>query len=247
MLKILCDEILIYADCFFGAIPGRSGIVMRQLYLSLRCRKWIEKLRLARHFEWTGIKNLSLGAGLRIAEDCRLLASGGKIVLGNRVGLNSGTILDATPSGEIKLADNVIVGPRCIFRACNHAFKDPHTPIMYQGHLSGQISVGEGTWIGAHCVLLPGVTVGKHVVIGAGAVVTGDIPDYAIAAGVPARVLKFREQDSKLLTNDKASNKSFSEKVTQASPALSNREEAPAFHSLKAPSPEESRQTIPPT
>lgn len=207
-----------------------------QLYLSLRCQKWIEKLRLARHFEWTGVKNLTLGAGLRIAEDCHLLASGGKIVLGNRVGLNSGTILDATPSGEIKLADNVIVGPRCIFRACNHDFKDPHTPVMYQGHLSGKISVGEGTWIGAHCVLLPGVTIGKHVIIGAGAVVTGNIPDYAIAAGVPARVLKFREQNSKLLTNEKASKKGFSETVAQASPAPSNYEAAPKFHSPEAPS-----------
>ena len=57
--------------------------------------------------------------------------------------------------------------------------------------------VGEGSWIGARVTLLPGVKIGRYCVIGAGAVVTKDIPDYAVAAGVPARVIRYwRTEDA---------------------------------------------------
>ena len=67
------------------------------------------------------------------------------------------------------------------------------TPINLQGHVSGDISVGNDVWIGSHVVVLPGVKIGNSVVIGAHSVVTKDIPDNAVAFGSPAKVIRYRE------------------------------------------------------
>ena len=71
----------------------------------------------------------------------------------------------------------------------NHRIEDPDRTMWDQGQTGGRIVIGDDVWIGASAVIVPNVTVGSHVVIAAGAVVTRDVPDYAIVAGVPARVI----------------------------------------------------------
>ncbi|MBK7031147.1 MAG: hypothetical protein IPH45_18960 [Bacteroidales bacterium] len=67
-------------------------------------------------------------------------------------------------------------------------------PVALQGVSAESTLIGNDVWLSANVIITPGVKIGNHVIVGAGAVVTKDIPDYAIAGGVPAKVLKYRNQ-----------------------------------------------------
>ena len=95
-------------------------------------------------------------------------------------------MLDAAP---ITIGDNCLIGPECGFYTVNHPM-DANTRVA--NYVYGEpITVGNNVWFGGHCVVLSGVTIGDNVVIGAGSVVTKDIPAGAVAAGNPARVLRY--------------------------------------------------------
>lgn len=94
-------------------------------------------------------------------------------------------ILDAN---KVKFGDNVFIAPNCGFYTAGH-------PLDYQTRNQGleyakPIEVGDNVWIGGNVVVLPGVTIGKNCVIGAGSVVTKDIPEGSLAYGNPCRVIK---------------------------------------------------------
>lgn len=92
---------------------------------------------------------------------------------------------------RIKLGNHVLLGPYVFIIDNEHYFEDVTTPISKQGSWSkGPIEIGDETWVGAYSKILGGVKIGKHCVIGAGSLVTRDIPDYSIAVGSPARVIK---------------------------------------------------------
>jgi acetyltransferase-like isoleucine patch superfamily enzyme len=74
--------------------------------------------------------------------------------------------------------------------ALNHNFADSSRKIDEQGISTKPVVIGDDVWIGANAVILPGVTIGRHVVVAAGAVVTKDVPDYSLVAGVPAKEIK---------------------------------------------------------
>jgi acetyltransferase-like isoleucine patch superfamily enzyme len=78
----------------------------------------------------------------------------------------------------------------------NHGYERIDVPISMQTQPEKMVTIGEGSWIGAGSVILPGSNIGKHVAIGANSVVTGVIPDYSVAVGSPARVIKRYSQDS---------------------------------------------------
>lgn len=95
--------------------------------------------------------------------------------------------------GMFKIGSNVIIGPDVIFITINHKFDRTNIPIKAQGHYEAkQITVLDDVWIGARAIILPGVCIGTGAIVGAGAVVTKSIPEYAIVAGNPARVIKSR-------------------------------------------------------
>ncbi|MCA9936785.1 MAG: hypothetical protein KC415_22775 [Anaerolineales bacterium] len=77
-----------------------------------------------------------------------------------------------------------------------HGFADVQRPISEQGYTNAPIVIEDDVWIGFQAVILPGVTVGKGSIIGAGAVVTKDVPPYSIMGGVPARLIRQRELPS---------------------------------------------------
>jgi acetyltransferase-like isoleucine patch superfamily enzyme len=72
----------------------------------------------------------------------------------------------------------------------NHGYEDITRPISQQTQPERAVVIGDGSWLGYGAVVLPGVTIGKHCVIGANSVVTSDIPDFSVAVGVPARVIR---------------------------------------------------------
>jgi acetyltransferase-like isoleucine patch superfamily enzyme len=96
--------------------------------------------------------------------------------------------------GRVTLGDDVLLAPEIIFVDSNHNWDRLDVPIKDQGSMSPQpIVVEQGAWIGIRAVILPGVRIGQGAIVGAGAVVTRDIPEYAIAAGNPAKVVRFRK------------------------------------------------------
>jgi len=117
-----------------------------------------------------------------------------KISIGNRVVIRPGTMLFADPrvnGAGIIIDDDVLIGSGAHLYCTNHRYDNPDKPIIDQGHYeSKQIQLKSGCWIGANVVILPGVTVGHNAVVGAGSVVTRDIPDSVIAAGNPAQIIK---------------------------------------------------------
>lgn len=114
---------------------------------------------------------------------------------GKNAEFRPGTMLFADPregeSGSITIEENVMIGSGVHMYVHNHRFDDPNLPIIAQGHYpSESITLKKGSWIGANAIILPGVTVGENSVIGAGSVVTCDIPPFSVAVGSPARVVK---------------------------------------------------------
>lgn len=143
-----------------------------------------------------GVKNLQVGKRFAMGINCTIFCegneSGSKIVIGENVSLNYGVSLNANEGGVIEIGNNVMIGPMTLFRAANHRFDAVDVPIKFQGHIPGKITIEDDAWLGAHIMVLPDVTIGKASVVGAGSVVTKDVPPHSVVAGNPAQVIKSR-------------------------------------------------------
>lgn len=113
-----------------------------------------------------------------------------KVSLGNHSGIG----INAKITGACTIGDYVMMGPNCTIYTWNHEFSDISRPMMEQSFSEErEVIIGDDVWIGGNVTILPGVTVGSHSIIGACSVVTKDVPEYAIVAGNPAQVKKFRK------------------------------------------------------
>lgn len=90
------------------------------------------------------------------------------------------------------IGDNVLIGPGVHILTATHNFEKIDLPICQQGSTQYYVKIGNDVWIGTNSIILPRVTVGSHAIIAAGAIVTKDIPDYAIVGGNPAKIIKMR-------------------------------------------------------
>jgi len=103
--------------------------------------------------------------------------------------------IDCDLRGEVHIGKNSIMGPEVVIWTTNHRMDRTDIPIMQQGNLPEEpVWIGDDVWIGTRVIILPGVKIGDHAVIGAGAVVAKDIPPWGIAVGNPARVIRYRNQ-----------------------------------------------------
>lgn len=91
---------------------------------------------------------------------------------------------------EIRIGADVYFGPNVYVTDQNHSIDRLDVPIGRQSEPERPVSIGDGSWLGTNAVVLPGVTIGRHVAVGAGSVVTTDLPDGVVAAGVPARIIR---------------------------------------------------------
>ncbi len=106
-----------------------------------------------------------------------------RLALGNNIIINKGvTILSA---GRVEIGDNVLMAPDVKIATVNHDLRDR----MNLYHF-GKVTIQENAWICIGAIICPGVTIGKNAVVAAGAVVTTDVPDNAMVAGNPARIIK---------------------------------------------------------
>ena len=124
----------------------------------------------------------------RKLDDVRILTPficdfGNRVTFGKDVFINHSAILSA--SGGIEFEDGCMAAPGLRIATINHDMNERHTIYTY-----GKVTVKQNAWIGMNVTICPGVTIGKYAVVGAGAVVTKGVPDYAVVAGVPAKVIK---------------------------------------------------------
>jgi acetyltransferase-like isoleucine patch superfamily enzyme len=118
----------------------------------------------------------------------------GRIAIGGGSFLNLNVMIAAVES--VSLGEHCMLANGCLVTDGNHRFDDFDKPVPWQGFTSkGPVTLGDNVWLGANVVVTSGVTIGRRSVIGANSVVIGDIPEFSIAAGAPAKVLKRIEHD----------------------------------------------------
>lgn len=117
---------------------------------------------------------------------------------GVTLGNDSGIGVRASVGEGTHIGNDVMMGPDCVIYTIMHRFDRTDIPMREQGYGPRQpVTIGNDVWIGGRVTILPGVTLGDGCVIGTGAVVTHDVPPYAVAAGVPAKVIKYRNKGEK--------------------------------------------------
>ena len=125
-------------------------------------------------------------------ESRAFFGSGRSLSIGDNSGL--GINFSVMGGGKIVIGKNVMIGPDVLLVTSNHDFSSTDTCMIEQGSKTPEkITIGDDVWIGARAIILKGVAIGSGAIVGAGAVVTKAVPDWAIVAGNPARVLKSRK------------------------------------------------------
>lgn len=112
------------------------------------------------------------------------------IALGDHVNINERCTLDG--NGGLEIGDYVWLAQNVTILTAAHHFGRRDILLREQGNWNGRVTIGRDSWLGVNVVVLPGVTIGEGAVVGAGSIVTHDVPPYAVVAGVPARVLRYR-------------------------------------------------------
>jgi carbonic anhydrase/acetyltransferase-like protein (isoleucine patch superfamily) len=110
------------------------------------------------------------------------------LAIGDRCVIGRGSHIVAHQS--VTVGDDVWTGPYVYITDQNHGYEDPDTPIGSQFPVNRPVSIGAGSWIGAGAIILPGARIGRNVVVAAGSVVRGTVPDRCVVAGVPARIVR---------------------------------------------------------
>ena len=197
-----------------SALPGALGLLLRsKLYPQLLGRTG-RNVTFGANVVLRHPHKIRIGDNVVIDDACCLDAKGADnrgIDIGNGVFIGRGTILSCK-NGDIVVEDHANIGFNCeIFSGSrvrlgkhalvaaytylvggDHTYRRTDAPVLYQDRIARGIEVDDNVWLGAHVVVADGVTIGRDAIVGAGAVVRDEIPPFAIAAGVPARVVRDR-------------------------------------------------------
>ena len=149
-------------------------------------RAWSSKIYWSVRMDTPPYRRFWLGRRSVIESYCCINNAVGDVTIGDytRIGIHCTVIGPVCIGHHVNLAQGITV------TALNHNFADTNRRIDEQGISTRPVVIGDDVWIGANAVILPGVTIGRHVVVAAGAVVTKDVPDSCVVAGIPAKVVK---------------------------------------------------------
>jgi serine acetyltransferase len=132
---------------------------------------------------------VTISAGLVPGQD---LGPDPVLRIGDRCVIGRGSHIVA--HADITIGDDVWTGPYVYITDQNHGYDDPDTPIGRQMPVNTPVEIGAGTWLGTGVIVLPGARIGRSVVVAAGSVVRGEVPDHCVVAGVPAKVVRSRTE-----------------------------------------------------
>lgn len=134
---------------------------------------------------------IEIGCNSAIMEFARVHAVLGNVVIGENCSLQQFSMISGFTEG-VRIGNGVRIGAHTLLIGSNHDFGSKDLPIWQQGSTSKGIIIHNDVWIGSNATILDGVEIGMGSIIGAGSVVTKNIPPYSIAVGVPARVIRYR-------------------------------------------------------
>jgi acetyltransferase-like isoleucine patch superfamily enzyme len=174
---------------------GYVALAARWLWLKLRWRKRFKTDGLC--FVCPGVKfeigrdaSVSLGRWSWLGHDCKVRAHQGQISIGAKSVLGQECTISCYQ--HVSIGRECIIADRVMMIDFDHGMVEVERPIREQGIYKRDVNVGHNVWIGYGACVLRGVSVGNNAVIGTNAVVTCDVPDNAIVAGVPARIIRMR-------------------------------------------------------
>lgn len=149
-------------------------------------RAWSSKVYWSVRMDTPPYRRFWLGEKSVIESYCCINNAVGDVTIGNytRIGIH------CTVIGPVCIGNNVNLAQGITVTALNHNFEDTSMRIDDQGISTKPVIISDDVWIGANAVILPGVTIGRHSVVAAGAVVTKDVPDNSLVAGIPAKVIR---------------------------------------------------------
>jgi acetyltransferase-like isoleucine patch superfamily enzyme len=128
-----------------------------------------------------------------LIEDFSTINNGvGDVYIGNQSVVGIG----CTVIGPVNIGNNVIMAQNIVVSGLNHGYELIDVPPSEQKTVTNLITIMDDVWVGANCVITAGVTIGKHAVIGAGSVVTKNVPAYSVSVGNPAKVVKLYNFES---------------------------------------------------
>lgn len=154
-------------------------VIAKDLPLGTRFRSFVAR----RIFKKFG-KDVSIHKGV-------VFGSGLNVVIGDYSSLNA----DCWIGNDTILGNDVMMGPEIVILSGSHNFVRDDIPMREQGAPPRRpVRIGDDVWVGTRSIILPGVNVGSHSIIGAGSVVTKDVPELAIVGGNPAKVIKYRNE-----------------------------------------------------
>ena len=130
--------------------------------------------------------NFELGKKSIIEQFSTINNGVGDVIIGNKTIIGIG----CTIIGPVLIGDNVMLAQNIVISGLNHGYEMIDIPPSEQKTITKQIIIQDNVWIGANCVVTAGVNIGKHSIIGAGSIVTKSVPDYCVALGNPAKIIK---------------------------------------------------------
>lgn len=130
--------------------------------------------------------NFSIGKYSVIEDFATVNNAVGDVIIGEKTIVGIGSVI----IGPVTIGNNVLIAQNIVMSGLNHGYQDVDIPPSEQDVTCDRILISDNVWIGANSVITAGVTLGKHCIIGAGSVVTKNVPEYSVAVGNPARVIK---------------------------------------------------------
>jgi acetyltransferase-like isoleucine patch superfamily enzyme len=194
-LHLFYSELNAWITDLLRWFPGGCGFKLRYFYYKNLLAGCGQKVSISPGCYVRDCKNIILGNSVGLGLNCQIYAAGKgneRIIIGDNVNMNSNVMINANHEGHIRIGNNCIIGPNVVFRTSNHIFSRQEIPIRQQGHNPGTIIVKDDVWFGANVSVLGNVTIAKGAIVAAGAVVTKDVEEFTIVAGVPAKQIGVR-------------------------------------------------------